>query len=115
MPSPGDGDGGDHILQREEVSEEDVLQEQEEEEEEEVVNETPKKKKYYRDGENPTPWKVSSLSVPKQHMQIRGQNYQDPSWEQSFFSSSEFSVKNSLFAKASALKFPEYLHVKRLL
>ena len=44
-------------------------------------------------------------------MQVRGQNYQGQSWEQFFFPSSEFSVKNSLFAKASSLKFPEYLYM----
>ncbi len=81
------------------------------EEEEEVVNEAPKKKKYSRDGENPNPWRVASLSVPKHSMQPHGQSYNEPSWEKQFFQSKEFSVKNSLFAKAVRVNFPDYLHM----
>merc|ERR1719253_252926 len=44
-------------------------------------------------------------------MEIRGQNHHDQSWEQSFFPSSEFSVKNSLFGKAVRMKFPDYLYM----
>merc|ERR1719253_1461550 len=44
-------------------------------------------------------------------MEIRGQNHHDQSWEQSFFPSSEFSVKNSLFGQASRMKFPDYLYM----
>lgn len=80
---------------------------EEEEEEEEVVDEAPKKKKYSRDGENPTPWMVGTLGVP--HHKMRPQNLMnmEQTWEQNFFKSSEFSVKNSLFAKAVRMKFPD--------
>ena len=44
-------------------------------------------------------------------MQVRGQTNNAPSWEQHFFPSAEFSVKNSLFSKAVSLKFPEYLYM----
>ena len=80
---------------------------EEEEEEEEVVDEAPKKKKYSRDGENPTPWMVSTLGVPHHKMQARNLMNSEQSWEQNFFPSSDFSVKNSLFAKAVRMKFPE--------
>lgn len=84
---------------------------EEEEEEEEVVQESAKKKKYSRDGENPTPWPISSLSVPRRDRQSHGHNYQVQSWEKQFFPSSEFTVKNSLFGKAVSLKFPDYLYM----
>ena len=80
---------------------------EEEEEEEEVVDEAPKKKKYSRDGENPTPWMVGTLGVPHHKMQRQNLMKSEQSWEQNFFPSSEFSVKNSLFAKAVRMKFPE--------
>lgn len=80
---------------------------EEEEEEEEVVDEAPKKKKYSRDGENPTPWSVGTLGVPHHKMQRRNLMDSEQSWEQHFFPSSDFSVKNSLFAKAVRLKFPD--------
>ena len=83
---------------------------EEEEEEEEVVQESAKKKKYSRDGENPTPWKVLTLATPSKDMQMRGQNY-DETWEQSFFPTSEFAVKNSLFSKAVRVNFPNYLYM----
>ena len=54
---------------------------------------------------------MASLSVPQRNMQIRGASYFDHSWEQSFFPTSEFSVKNSLFSKAVRVKFPQYLHM----
>jgi hypothetical protein len=44
------------------------------EEEEEVVNETPKKKNWSRDGENPIPWKVASLSVTRKEDDV---NFED--------------------------------------
>lgn len=84
---------------------------EEEEEEEEVVQESAKKKKYSRDGENPNPWRVDSLCVPKRNMRLQGQQYPDQTWEEHFFPSSEFSVKNSLFAKAIRVDFPNYLYM----
>lgn len=44
-------------------------------------------------------------------MKIRGQQYYEHSWEEHFFPSSAFSVKNSLFAKACRIKFPDYLYM----
>lgn len=76
-----------------------------------VVHESAKKKKYSRDGENPTPWPVASLSVPRRDRQVHGQTYQGSTWEKQFFPSSEFSVKNSLFGKAVGIKFPDYLYM----
>ena len=69
-----------------------------------------KKKKYSRDGENPTPWPVASLSVPRRDRQVH-QQHNGPSWEKQFFLSSEFSVKNSMFGKAVSMKFPDYLYM----
>ena len=69
-----------------------------------------KKKKYSRDGENPTPWPVASLSVPRRDRQVHQQHH-GPSWEKQFFLSSEFSVKNSMFGKAVSMKFPDYLYM----
>jgi hypothetical protein len=83
---------------------------EEEEEEEEVVHEMAKKKKYSRDGENPTPWPVGSLSVLRKDRQMH-QQQQGPSWEKQFFPASEFSVKNSVFGKAVCMKFPDYLYM----
>lgn len=70
-----------------------------------------KKKKYSRDGENPTPWHVGSLSVPRRDRQVHKQTHQGPSWEMQFFQSSNFSVKNSVFGKAVGMKFPDYLYM----
>jgi len=75
------------------------------------VHEMAKKKKYSRDGENPTPWPVVSLSVPRRERQAHQQSNQAPSWERQFFPSTEFSVKNSVFGKAVRIKFPDYLYM----
>jgi Ca2+-binding EF-hand superfamily protein len=83
------------------------------------VNESAKKKKYSRDGESAIPWPVASLSVTRkdddpdyqQRMKdakARGEKV-PKSWEKSFYSASEFSVKNYIFSKAITLKFPDYL------
>merc|ERR1711865_825565 len=84
----------DANLGKEQVSEEEVLKEQEEEEEEEeVVEEYPKKKKYSRDGENPDPWQVESLSLPfsddhgKWKLKMDGKNVK--SWQGYFYPASE--------------------------
>jgi hypothetical protein len=50
---------------------------------------------------------VGTLGVPHHKMQPRNIMKSEQSWEQNFFPSSEFSVKNSLFAKAVRMKFPE--------
>jgi hypothetical protein len=89
-----------------------VLQEEEEEEEEEeVVNESAKKKKYARDGENPQPWLVRSLSVPKKGSQInyaaQGASDKNPKnrrlnpGKSILYPATQFSVKNYTFSKAS--------------
>lgn len=75
------------------------------------MHENAKKKKYSRDGENPTPWPVASLSALRKDKQIHQQNQQVPSWEKQFFPSSEFTVKNSVFGKAVGMKFPDYLYM----
>ena len=51
------------------------------------------------------------MSVPINSMKIRGQKYYAHSWEDNFFLSSKFSVKNSLFGKAVRIKFPPYLNM----
>ena len=48
-------------------------------------------------------------------MQMQGQSYNHEQWEQHFFPTSEFSVKNSLFGKASRVNFPPYLYMSNKL
>lgn len=79
--------------------------------------EAAKKKKYARDGENPTPWLVASLSVPKKvqgvkHKARSGEEHIE-SWEKHFYPASKFSVKNYLFSKGISLDFPDYLNMSR--
>mmetsp|Transcript_18027 Transcript_18027/g.21618 ORF Transcript_18027/g.21618 Transcript_18027/m.21618 type:complete len:759 (-) Transcript_18027:139-2415(-) len=100
-------------------------EEEEEEEEEEVVHESAKKKKYSRDGENPIPWRIDSLSVPKKGGGTEGGNLQFKagesrrhhekikSWEEFFYPANEFSVKNYTFSKPISVDFPDYLNVSR--
>lgn len=96
-------------------------EEEEEEEEEEVVNEKAVKKKYARDGENPRPWLVESLSVPRKGSEIQysakgagGKNAHEKKlepWEKHFYQTTKFSVKNYTFSKGSSLEFPDYLYM----
>lgn len=97
-----------------------VAEEEEEEEEEEVVKESAKKKKYARDGENPTPWKIASLSVQKTipngnvsytagRKNSQAENLE--SWEKYFYPASEFTVKNYTFSKGISMEFPDYMHM----
>lgn len=72
-----------------------------------MVNEVAKKKKYSRDGENPTPWSPLSLAFPKGGASP-GMTTGIKPWENYFYGSSDFSVKNYLYSKSLSLKFPEY-------
>jgi Ca2+-binding EF-hand superfamily protein len=96
-------------------------EEEEEEEEEEVVNEKAVKKKYSRDGENPEPWLVASLSTLRKGSQVQyaakgadGKNADEEkieSWERYFYPATQFSVKNYTFSKGVSLEFPDYLYM----
>jgi Ca2+-binding EF-hand superfamily protein len=81
--------------------------------------EAAQKKKYARDGENPHPWQVASLSLPKtvQGLKLKAmsgspEEHIEP-WEKHFYPASKFSVKNYLFSKGVSLDFPDYLHMSR--
>ena len=80
------------------------------------MDEAPKKKKYARDGENPDPWQVLSLSVPfsKDHGKWgKKEDSVAKPWQNYFYPASEFSVKNYLFSKGVSLKFPDYLYISK--
>lgn len=79
------------------------------------------KKKYNRDGENPKPWLVASLSVPKKGSQIqysaKGPGDQNPHenkvepWERHFYPATQFTVKNYTFSKSISMEFPDYVYM----
>jgi Ca2+-binding EF-hand superfamily protein len=85
------------------------------------VNESAKKKKYSRDGENPIPWLIRSLSVPRKGSKIdypsRGSGGHETHeqriepWEKCFYPATHFSVKNYTFSKAISIEFPDYMYV----
>jgi Ca2+-binding EF-hand superfamily protein len=85
--------------------------------------ESAKKKKYSRDGENPDPWPVESLSITTKEADPNFQKKQQemkksglpavPSWEKYFYPATSFTVKNYLFSRAIGLEFPDYLLISK--